>query len=90
MERNRGRKSRAPQVLMCSESQKGKSSLVALQVKDPMMSLLWLWSLLWRGFHPQPPNFHVPQAWPQKNKKYGSESQERWGLGYLGTLAGKF
>ena len=30
------------------------SSLVAQQVKNLVLSLLWLWLLLWYGFDPQP------------------------------------
>ena len=33
------------------------SSLVAQEVKDPALSLLWLRSLLWHGFDPCPRNF---------------------------------
>ena len=43
---------------------------MAQWVKD-LMSLLWLWSLLWHGFNPWPENFHVPWVWPKNphNKK---------------------
>ena len=34
-------------------------SLVAQQVKDPSLSLLWLGSLLWCEFYPLPGNFHL-------------------------------
>ena len=33
-----------------------QSSLVAQWVKDPVLSLLWLWLLLWCGFDPWPTN----------------------------------
>ena len=33
-----------------------QSSLVAQWVKDPALSLLWLWLLLWQGFNPWPGN----------------------------------
>ena len=45
------------------------SSLVAHQVKDPVLSLLWLWLQLWCGFNPWPRNFYMPWAWPKKKKK---------------------
>ena len=35
---------------------------MAQQVKDPVLSLQWLWSLLWRSLHPWPGNFHTSQA----------------------------
>ena len=35
--------------------------LVAQQVKDLVVSPLWLWLQLWYGFAPWPGNFHVPQ-----------------------------
>ena len=31
--------------------------MVAQQVKDPVLSVLWLGSLLWRGFSPWPQEF---------------------------------
>ena len=40
-----------------------RSSLVAQWVKDPVLSLPWLWSLLWPG------NFCMPQAHPGGKKK---------------------
>ena len=36
--------------------------LVARQVKDWVVSLLCLGSLLWRRFGPWPRNFHMPQV----------------------------
>ena len=36
------------------------------QVKDLVLSLQQLRSLLWHGFNPWPGNFHMPQAWPKK------------------------
>ena len=41
---------------------------MAQQVKDPALSLQWLWSLLWHGFCPWPGNFHMPCIWPEKEK----------------------
>ena len=43
-----------------------RSSLVARWVKDLVLSLLWLWSLLWHGFNPWPGNFHMLQVQPRK------------------------
>ena len=40
-----------------------RSSLVAQQVKDSALSLLW------GGFEPWPWNFHMSQVWPKKKKK---------------------
>ena len=34
-----------------------RSSLMAPQIKDLALSLLWLWLLLWCGFDPWPRNF---------------------------------
>ena len=39
-----------------------RSFFVVQQVKDPELSLQWLRSLLWFGFHPWPRNFHTPEA----------------------------
>ena len=39
---------------------------MAQRVKDLVLSLLWLRSLLGRGFDPWPRNFHMP--WVQSNK----------------------
>ena len=41
------------------------------QVKDLVVSLLWLGSLLWCGLDPWPGNFHMPWAWRQ-NKNSGA------------------
>ena len=38
--------------------------LVAQQVEDLVLLLLWLRSLLWHGFNPWPGNFHMLQALP--------------------------
>ena len=60
----------------CSES-----SLVAQQVKDPLLSLQWLGSLLWYRVDPWPGNFHLPQAWAKKKKpdvqNYDSDSSRK-------------
>ena len=54
----------------CSKKKKKKkkkeSSLVAQGVKDLASSLLWLWSLLWRGFYSWLGDFHMLQAWLEK------------------------
>ena len=41
---------------------------MALCVKDPA------WSLLWLGFCPCPSNFHMPQLWPKKEYKTKQEN----------------
>lgn len=40
---------------------------MAQWVKDPAVSRLWLQSLLWLGFNPQPRNSHMLQAQPPPN-----------------------
>ena len=42
-----------------------RSSLVAQWVKDLVLSLLWLRSLLWPGFHPWSGNFHMLKVMPE-------------------------
>ena len=37
-----------------------------LVIKDPVLLLLWLGSLLWHGFNPWPQNFCMTWAWPKK------------------------
>ena len=49
-------------------SKEFRSSLVAQQVKDPALSLLWLWLLPWCRFNPWPGNFFMPQMWPPKKE----------------------
>ena len=41
----------------------------ALAVKDLVLSLLWLGSLLWCRFDPWPGNFCMQRAQPKKKKK---------------------
>ena len=41
---------------------------MAQQVMDPVLSLLWLWLLLWHRFDPGLGNFPMLQAWPKKRK----------------------
>ena len=57
-------------VLCCKSILKGclGSSLMAQQVKDPVLSLLWFESLLWGWFHPWPRNFLMPWAQPKKRE----------------------
>ena len=44
-------------------------SLVAQQIKDLVLSLLWLRSLLWHRFDPWPRKFCMLWVWPKTNKK---------------------
>ena len=41
--------------------------MAAQWVKDPALSLLWLWLLLWQGFDPWPQNVHM--LWEQPIKE---------------------
>ena len=41
---------------------------MAQWVNDLALLLLWLGSLLWRGFDPWPRNFHILWVWPKINK----------------------
>ena len=41
---------------------------MAQQVKD-LVSLLWLWLLLWWGLDPWSGNFHMPWARPKEKRK---------------------
>ena len=50
-------------------------SLVAQWVKDLVLSLMQLWSLLWHRFDLWPRNFHMPWAWPKEKK---SEDPKTW------------
>ena len=43
-----------------------RSSLVAQRVKDSVLSLQWLVSLLWCGFNPWPGNFCMQRVWQEK------------------------
>ena len=42
---------------------------MAYQVKDPVLSLLWLRPLLWCGFDPWPGNFRMLRAWLKKKNQ---------------------
>ena len=46
-------------------------------VKDPALSVLWLWSLLWHRFDPGPGAFQMLQGGPQKKKKKRLFGDER-------------
>ena len=64
-----------------------RSSLVAQQVKDPVVSLVWLRWLLQHGFNPWTRNFHMLQVHQKKksknknkqtNKKNSTKSSHKW------------
>ena len=42
---------------------------MAQQVKDPVLSLLWLRSLLWHEFDPCPRNFHTSLGMGEKKNR---------------------
>ena len=46
---------------------------MAWQVKNSMLSLLWLWIQLGHMFDPWPGNFCLPQEQPKKKKKNGGD-----------------
>ena len=50
------------------------SCLVAKQIKDLALLLLWLWFLLWLGFNFWPGNFYM--LWVQSKKK---KKKKTWG-----------
>ena len=52
------------------------SSLVAQQVKDPVLSLLWIEPHLWQGFNPWTWIQHAEDAAKKKKKK--KKKQKRW------------
>ena len=49
---------------------------MAQRVKDLVLSLQWLRSLLWHRFQPWPRNFHMPWAWPKRKKKSSVKRRE--------------
>ena len=60
-------KGKVPKIVFFDQLKKDYwSSLVAQQVKDLALSLLWYWLLLWYGFDPWPGNFHMPHVHPNK------------------------
>ena len=61
-----------PQKRQKEKKKKGKkswSSLVAQQVKDLALSLLWFWLLLWHRFDPWLGNFCRPIGVAKKEEK---------------------
>ena len=62
-----------------TESRKvvARNSLVAQWVKDSASSLLWLESLLWRGFEPWPRNFCILQVRLKKKKKKKKKKERK-------------
>ena len=46
-----------------------KSSCVDQQVKDPALSLLWLWLSQWQGFDLWPGSFRMLCTWLKKKEK---------------------
>ena len=51
-----------------------------LMVKDSVLSLLWLRSLLWLGFFPWPGNVCMPWVWPKKLSSGLHGPRDRWYL----------
>ena len=62
------------------------SSPAAQFVKDPVLSLQQLGSLLWCRFSPWPRNFHMLQAWQKKKKKEREKSNKTMARMPLGGL----
>ena len=56
---------------------------MAQQVKDPVLSLLWFGSGLWRGFDSWPGNFRTLQAQRGKKKK---KKKKRDGMKMCGNI----
>ena len=50
------------------------SSLGVQWVKDLVLSLWWLGSLLWLRFDTWPRNFHMLRTWPKEKKKKERET----------------
>ena len=48
-----------------------RSSLVAQQIKGPVLSLLWFRLLLWCRLDPWLRNHHVPRGQPKKKRVFG-------------------
>ena len=63
--------------------------LVAQQVKDPVLSLLWLSLLLWVGFNPWPQNFCMPRTPPKTNKQKKKKKKKK-ALNISSLLHSKF
>ena len=51
------------------EKRKKMNSPVVQRIKDMVLSLQQLGSLLWLKFDPWSGNFHVPRAWTKEKKK---------------------
>ena len=49
--------------------------MVARQVKDPVLTLLWC------GLDPWPRNFCMPWAWPKKRERGGKKGNLFWKSG---------
>ena len=47
---------------------------VGQQAKDPVLSLLWLRSLSWRGFNPWPQNLHALGVAKKNSESVGQRS----------------
>ena len=52
---------------------------MALGVKDPLMSLQWLRSLLWHEFVPWSWNLCMPRAWQKKERERGRKERREGG-----------
>ena len=59
---------------------------MAQKVKDPVLSLMWLWLQLWHGFSPWPANYPMLQVQPKKIKKQKTEAQMLSNLPYVKHL----
>ena len=55
-----------------------ESSLVAQQLKDLVLSLQQLRSLLWHSFNTWPGNFHMPQEQPKTQAKQTNKNPLLW------------
>ena len=64
-------------ALKSKKNKKRDSSLAVQWVKDPMLSLQWLRSLLWHRFNPWPANFHMPWGWPKERKNLLKEQEKK-------------
>ena len=60
---------------------------MAQWVKDPGLSLLWLWLLLWCGFYLWPGNFCLPWVQPKQTKKNKQKNPKK--VGWSGAWKSK-
>ena len=60
-----------------------ESSLVAQQVKDLVLSVLWLRLLLWQGFYPRLRKFHIPTKGAARKKEREKSMLMNLGINYL-------